>query len=147
MRLLLDAMCGGIRAHLRMCDHDAAYAPDRDVEDDDRLLAVARGEDRTLVTRDRELARRAPDSICIESHDVTEQLRELAAAGVSLDLADRPTRCGRCNGPVEAVAPCETTPEYAPDPDETDVWRCRDCGGRFWRGSHWDDVRETLDEL
>ncbi len=147
MKLLLDAMCGGIRAHLRMCGHDAAYALDRDVEADDRLLSVARGEDRTLVTRDRALAARADASILLTERSVEGQLRELAAAGVALSLVDRPTRCGRCNGPVDAVAADVATPEYAPDPGETDVWRCRDCGGHFWKGSHWEDVAATLRDL
>jgi hypothetical protein len=35
-------------------------------------------------------------------------------------------------------------PEYAPDPEDTDVWRCIDCGQFFWKGSHWDDVADTL---
>ncbi len=147
MKLLLDAMCGGIRAHLRMCGHDAAYALDRDVEADDRLLALAGDECRTLVTRDHELAERASDTMLLTERDTTGQLRELAAAGVSLNLADRPTRCGRCNGPVDAVASDDATPEYAPNPAETDVWRCRDCDGHFWKGSHWDDVRATLEDL
>jgi uncharacterized protein with PIN domain len=147
MRLLLDAMCGGVRAHLRMCGHDAAYALDRGVEADDELLALARAEDRRLVTRDRDLAARADDALLLTERETEGQLRELAAAGVALDLAAEPTRCGRCNGAVAAVAADESTPEYAPDPAETDVWRCRDCGGCFWKGGHWDDVRETLSGL
>ncbi|PSQ40099.1 hypothetical protein BRD13_00720 [Halobacteriales archaeon SW_5_70_135] len=111
MRLLLDAMCGGLRAPLRMCGHDTAYALDRDVEADDRLLALAREEERTLITRDRELA-----------------------------------RCGRCNGRLEGVGREDSDgerPAYVPETADP-VWRCRDCGQRFWRGSHWADVRERL---
>jgi len=144
MRLLLDAMCGGVRAHLRMCGHDAAYALDRGVEADDELLDIARAEGRRIVTRDRELAARADEAVLLTERETEGQLRELAAAGVPLELAAEPARCGRCNGPVDVVAAGETTPEYAPDPTETDVWRCRDCGRCFWKGSHWDDVRETL---
>ena len=142
MRLLLDAMCGGVRAHLRMCGHDAAYALDRDVEADDALLRIAREEDRTLVTRDAALAARVDDAVRLDSTDGTDQLRELAAAGVDLTLSDEPTRCGACNGPVERSD--GPTPEYAPAPDEVAVWRCRDCGRCFWKGSHWDRVAETL---
>jgi len=143
MRILLDTMCGGLRSYLRMCGHDAAYALDRDVEDDDRLLSWADEEDRTLVTRDRHLAGRADRSILLESKPVEDQLRELLAAGVELTLADPRARCGRCNGPLERVEDWPT-PDYAPDPGEVEVWRCTGCGQHFWRGSHWDDVRETL---
>jgi uncharacterized protein with PIN domain len=146
MRLLCDAMCGNVAVYLRMCGHDAAYALNRGVEADDRLLELARAEDRRLVTRDRQFAARADDAILLRSTDVRDQLRELADAGVDLTLTDEPERCGQCNAPVERVE-AEPTPEYAPDPGETGVWRCVECGQHFWKGSHWDDVRETLAEV
>ncbi|MCU4800968.1 Mut7-C RNAse domain-containing protein [Halobacteria archaeon HArc-gm2] len=151
--LLLDTMCGKLATYLRMCGYDAAYAldagegesleSDRAPSDDD-LLARAETEDRRIVTRDRQLADRAGDAVLLKSRDVTGQLRELADAGFDLALPDEPSRCGNCNGRVEAVDPTEPTPEYAPDSAETDVWCCVDCGQHFWKGSHWDDVAETL---
>ncbi|WP_136718145.1 Mut7-C RNAse domain-containing protein [Halorientalis salina] len=146
-RLLLDVMLGKLATYLRMCGFDAVYALDREEEADDRLLAMARAEGRTLVTRDRGLANRTNDSVLLTARDVTEQLRELREAGFRLELSDRPARCGQCNGIVERVDGEEPTPGYAPDPGETAVWRCVDCGQCFWKGSHWDDVGETLREL
>ncbi|MFB6201410.1 MAG: Mut7-C RNAse domain-containing protein [Halorhabdus sp.] len=146
-RFLLDVMMGKLVTYLRMCGYDAAYALDRDIEADERLLDIACAEQRTLVTRDRHLAGSAPDSLLVESTDVRAQLRELAAAGVSLRLAETPTRCGRCNGPLDAVSPAEPTPEYAPDPTAMAVWQCRDCGQYFWKGSHWEDVETTLADV
>jgi uncharacterized protein with PIN domain len=145
MRILLDAMLGGLRSYLRICGHDAAYALDRGVEADDELLAWAEAEDRTLFTRDAGLAGRAEESVVVESHDVEEQLRELRAAGVPLALADPPVRCGRCNGRLDR-ADAADAPAYAPD-EVDELWRCRDCGQCFWKGSHWEDVRERLGSL
>ncbi|MFB6172647.1 MAG: Mut7-C RNAse domain-containing protein [Haloarculaceae archaeon] len=147
MRLLLDVMCGKLAVYLRMCGHDAAYALDRDVEADDCVLALARAEDRTLVTRDVELAARADGSILLRSRDVHEQLRALRDAGVALTPSETPERCGRCNARLVPVASDAETPAYAPDPAETPTWRCPACGQHFWRGSHWDDVRATLAAL
>ncbi|OAQ52582.1 hypothetical protein HTG_13235 [Natrinema mahii] len=144
MRLLLDLMCGGLRSYLRMCNHDTAYAGDRGLEADDDLLAVARDEGRTVVTRDVDVAARADESILLEAREVEAQLAELDAAGVDLTLADDPAFCGRCNGPLESVDPTGSTPEYAPDPTADETWVCRDCGQHFWRGSHWDRVEATL---
>lgn len=141
---LLDAMCGKLAVYLRMCGYDAAYALDRGVEADDRLLAIAREEGRTLLTRDRQLAERADDALLLESKDVTEQLRALCDAGLELSLDGEPAHCGACNGLLDPVPPGTTTPEHAPDPGERDVWHCRSCGQLFWKGSHWDRVRETL---
>ncbi|RBI64578.1 hypothetical protein DMJ13_08900 [halophilic archaeon] len=144
-RLLLDAMLGKLSTYLRMCGYDAAYALDRSVEDDDAVLALAREEGRTLLTRDAALATRAGDALLLESKEVTDQLRELRAAGWTLSLDD-PSRCSACNGALERVESGET-PEHAPDVDERRVWRCRNCGQHFWKGSHWESVEETLSEL
>ncbi|SEP87863.1 Mut7-C RNAse domain-containing protein [Natrinema salaciae] len=144
MRLLLDVMCGGLVSYLRMCNHDTAYAGDRGLEADDDLIAVARAEDRTVVTRDVPLADRVEESILLASRNVENQLAALDAAGIDLTLADDPGFCGRCNGPLERVDPTASTPEYAPDPAPIEVWVCRDCGQHFWRGSHWERVAETL---
>lgn len=144
---LLDAMLGKLAVYLRMCGHDAAYALDRDVEADDAVLAWADDEHRTLVTRDVALAERADESILLQSREVEAQLRELADAGVALAPPAQPSRCGACNGELAAVPATGTTAAYAPDPHERDVWRCRDCGRYFWRGSHWDRVEETLSRL
>ena len=146
-RLLLDVMLGKLATYLRMCGYDAVYALDRDEEADDRLLAMARAEGRTLVTRDRGLANRTADSMLLTARDVTEQLRELQARGFRLELSDRPARCGQCNGVVERVDVDESTPGYAPDSGDTPVWQCIDCGQCFWKGSHWDDVATTLSSL
>lgn len=141
---LLDVMLGKLASYLRMCGYDAAYALDRGVEADEEVLDLARAEGRTLLTRDVELAGRAGRSLLLTEREPVDQLRELATAGVALDLDERPSRCGRCNGPVERVPDDASTPTYAPDTAETPQWRCTDCGQVFWRGSHWDRVRETL---
>ena len=136
-------MLGKLARYLRMCGYDAAYVLDRGIEEDDAVLAVAEAEGRRILTRDVDLAARADGSVLLESKEVDDQLAELGGAGFELTLT-APERCGRCNGALEPVADRKETPEYAPDPDEQSVWRCPDCGQHFWRGSHWDDVRERL---
>ena len=145
-RLLVDAMCGTLATYLRMCGHDAAYALDRGVEADDALREMARLEGRRLVTRDRELAAAADGALPVTGRDVEAQLRDLEAAGLDLSLSE-PARCGACNGTLDRLPADATTPDDAPDPGAEAVWRCTDCGQRFWRGSHWADVAETLEAL
>ena len=144
-RLLLDVMLGRLAVYLRMCGYDAAYALDEGVERDDRLLALARDEDRRLLTRDRALAARTPGGLLVRSREIDDQLGELLAADFDLGLAARPTRCGSCNSRVERVDEGDDgdgRPEHAPD--DADLYRCRACGQHFWRGSHWDDVAARL---
>ncbi|ACV49092.1 MULTISPECIES: Mut7-C RNAse domain-containing protein [Halomicrobium] len=148
--LLLDVMCGTLATYLRMCGYDAAYALDRDIAPDapdEALLVLARREGRRIVTRDRDLASRSPDAILLDGRAIETQLSELSDAGFELAVDDEPAYCGDCNGRLDAVDADRSTPDYAPKPDETDVWRCRACGQHFWRGSHWDDVAETIAEI
>ncbi len=139
-------MLGKLARYLRMCGYDAAYVLDRGVEDDDAILAVAQAEGRRLVTRDAALAARADDAILVRSREIDDQLAELREFGFDLTLTE-PARCGRCNGRLEPVAAHESTPEYAPDPAERAVWRCRNCSQHFWRGSHWEDVADRLADV
>jgi hypothetical protein len=143
-RLLCDVMLGKLAVYLRFCGFDTAYAGDRGIETDDRIAATAEREGRRLCTRDVELADRVPGSILLTERDVEAQLSELREAGVELAAAEPPRYCGRCNGELVGIDPDAGTPEYAPEPSETDCFRCRACGQVFWRGSHYERMRETV---
>nr|WP_199268470.1 Mut7-C RNAse domain-containing protein [Halomarina oriensis] len=144
---MLDTMCGGLRASLRMCGHDTAYSLDRDCEAGGEVLELVESEDRTLVTRNVQLAERVDESILLRERDVVDELGELHRAGVDLTLDESPAFCGACNGSLERVGPAEPTAEDAPDPRTEAVWRCADCGQLFWKGSHWERVAETLEAV
>ncbi|WP_435153645.1 Mut7-C RNAse domain-containing protein [Haladaptatus sp. DFWS20] len=125
-----------------MCGYDTGYALDRSVEDDDRILKLAQNEGRTLVTRDERLAKRVDGAILLESLDVTDQLRELRERGFELSLS-QPVRCSSCNGRL--TLDDGESPDHVPDGKR--IWRCENCGKRFWKGSHWESVEQTLAEL
>lgn len=135
-------MLGSLARVCRLCGHDTAYCLDRGVEADDSVLALATREDRTLLTRDRQLAGRAPDVLLVESTAVDDQLAELAAAGVDLSLSGG-ERCGACNGELRELRSGEAAAEYV-SADAEPVWVCRECGQQFYRGSHWDHVESRL---
>jgi uncharacterized protein with PIN domain len=143
---LLDVMCGKLAVYLRLAGYDAAYAGDRGIEADDRILELAEAEDRILLTRDVQLAERADDSILLTERDVEAQLAELREAGVELEADEEPSRCGRCNGRLDVIPEDADTSEYAPNPAETDCWRCRECGQVFWKGSHYERMKKALDQ-
>lgn len=145
-RLLVDGMCGRLARYLRFCGHDTAYVPDRGLEGDDAIIRLAEAEDRIVVTRDRDLASRASGSIRLESTNIDGQLRAVADVGISLELPERPTRCGRCNGSLRRVSSPTNPPSYVAD-DADAVFRCDRCGQWFWRGSHWERVDARLEPI
>lgn len=145
MRLLADAMLGRLATYLRMCGYDTVYAVDASLDSDDAILGRLQADNRTLLTRDRALASRAAESILVESTGIDEQLAEIAAAGLQIELPATPQRCSRCNGTLTGVADSESTPEYAPSTEAFDIWRCDRCEQYFWNGSHWDDVTARIE--
>ncbi|WP_267163195.1 Mut7-C RNAse domain-containing protein [Halovenus salina] len=144
MSVLTDAMLGGLTTYLRMCGYDTVYVLDADLETDDEIRNYAEAEERTLLTRDEALAARTEGALLLESREIKPMLSTLVAAGFELSLPEAPERCSLCNGIVEGVDADEPTPEYAPGPQTEDVWWCTACGQHFWKGSHWDDVTDTL---
>lgn len=146
-RVLLDAMLGRLATYLRMCGHDTVYTLDTGLETDEGILDRARTDERTLITRDRDLAAQYPVSILLSSREIEAQLSELSAAGIRIELPETPERCSRCNDSLVRVDSTEPTPEYAPSTSEFDVWRCEGCGQHFWKGSHWDDVAERIADI
>lgn len=138
-RLLVDAMLGSLARFLRMAGHDARYAGDAT---DDELLQEAEREDRIIVTRDAELAARSEDAVLLRTKDLDRQLSAVAEA-LDLDLSPSMDRCSRCNAPLRAAEDAE--PEYVPD-DARDLKRCTRCGQYYWKGSHWESIKERLEK-
>jgi uncharacterized protein with PIN domain len=92
-------------------------------------------EERTLLTRDRQLAEMCASAtvpcLLIQSSLLEEQLRELSGLGLALEL--NPVRCTLCNGPLAAVT--------------EQLWKCEGCGKLYWEGSHWRRMEETLQKI
>ncbi|MDY6764333.1 MAG: Mut7-C RNAse domain-containing protein [Halobacteria archaeon] len=142
MDLITDAMLGKLTRYLRMAGHDVVYIGDLDVEGDDEIAEKTKRGERTLVTRDTELASLVDNSILIESLTIEDQLKEVFEAGIELEL-DVPERCSVCNSRLEKT---NERPEHAPD-SVANIWKCVNCGQYFWKGSHWDDVKDRISSL
>jgi len=142
-RFVADAMLGKLVTYMRMAGYDVVYAPDEDAVEDEEVARLARAEGRTLITRDVELAE-STDGLLVESKQVEEQIRELADMGFSFELTE-PSRCSVCNGTLTEVDDTEASDDVPDDIDR--AWRCDDCGKTYWKGSHWDNVRETFESL
>ena len=141
-RFLLDVMLGTLTTYLRMCGYDTLYAHEAGIEADDEIRTRAATTGRTLVTRDRALAGRTDNAILLTSREVQEQLSELHDHGIGIELPTHPDRCSVCNGRLTRIDP-EQRPEHAPD-TVAHIWQCTECDQHFWKGSHWERVRETI---
>jgi uncharacterized protein with PIN domain len=146
MKLLADAMLGRLAKWLRILGHDTVYSADlQDLE----LVRLARAEDRLLLTRDRELAKRKGlRSLLVESDRLEEQLGQLLR-DLPLDAESPLPRCACCNTTLEVLERKEAKDRVPPY-----VYRrhreftiCPRCERVYWRGTHWQRLRQTIDEI
>ena len=106
-------------------------------------------EDRVLLTRDEVLVRRARKRgvkvIYVKGISDEDGLNQLAG---ELNLTFDPTssRCPKCNHMVSKATRGDVKNRV---PEGTfrvvkEYWICPQCGGIYWRGSHWPRIVETL---
>jgi len=145
---LLDGMLGALARWLRICGYDAEYLR---CASDEEIIRRALDEGRALLTRDRLLRRKAVraglEAFLVEGGSDAEKLASVSRRfGLALD--PERSRCPVCDGILAAVdreavrgrVPSRTFEAY------TDFWACRSCGKVYWRGSHWVNIVETVEE-
>jgi uncharacterized protein with PIN domain len=139
-----DAMLGRLAKWLRILGYDTLYSA---ATDDADLARIARLEDRVLLTRDTQLAkRRGLRYQLIESDNLEEQLRQLVR-DLRLEVDDSAfSRCPVCNTTLETVdKPSMQTavPPYV-YATQDQFKRCPNCRRVFWRGTQWARMKEKL---
>ena len=145
IKLLADAMLGKLARWLRMLGYDTLYMRGADA----KIAHRARAEDRVLLTRDHELAkRRGLRTVLIDAQTLEPQLEEVIAA-VGPPPSDAPARCMACNVPLRPITQAEARPHVPPYVAKTHArfQRCDQCGKVYWEGSHWHGIRARIDEV
>ncbi len=145
-KFLVDVMLGRLAKWLRLVGYDAAYSSDAD---DHRLARWARAEDRILLTRDVELARRRGVRVMlIESEKVEQQLRQVFRT-LELTVQEPFSRCAECNVLLEEHSPERASSRVPPYVFRTQVQfrTCPHCGRVYWRGTHWARILAMIEDL
>lgn len=135
-------MLGRLARWLRLLGYDTLYDPSWD---DAHLMRLARAEDRVLLTRDRELAKRSGAIIIlVVSERLDEQLYHLQRE-LSINRENDP-RCPICNSPIQPISKEEAwgeVPLYAYINNVT-FSHCLNCGQYYWPGTQWQRIRDSL---
>ena len=144
-RFLVDQMLLRLGRWLRLVGKDVANAGE---VDDRELVQKSRLENRTLITRDRDLAElcriSGVDCILINSNGLNDQMKEMARIGIKLQL--NPQRCTICNGTLREPVKCIDN-ENGHLQNIKKTWECEDCGKLYWAGSHWKKIEEILEKI
>jgi uncharacterized protein with PIN domain len=148
MMFVVDCMLGKAAKWIKILGFDVLFFSKAE---DDELLAAARRDGRTLLTRDHALAARAGAVICllIESAVWEEQVRQVLER-FDLFAAARPfSRCVECNAAVKPLSRENAANLVAPFVLEQgrDFALCPVCGRVFWPGTHFEDMKARVAAL
>jgi len=150
MKILCDQMLGTLAKWLRIMGFDTFYA-NAEMSDED-LLNIAKGENRTIFTRDKELIIRGKKKnlnvIAIETTDLDLQLNH-ALKHVNIDEKSILSRCTLCNtvlGAVEKNKVQEKVPSKVFENNEK-FWFCSRCNKFYWMGSHYNEMINKIDKI
>ncbi len=141
-------MVGKLARWLRVLGVDVIYDTSLD---DHQLVALARSENRILLTRDRPLASGANESQCllVESVDFREQLRQVVETYGIEPNQSLFTRCVDCNAILETVSREEVRERVPPYvySTQSQFKRCPRCDKILWGGTHRCHMNKMLDSI
>ena len=148
-RFVLDVHLGKLARYLRLLGFDTRYRNDWD---EATLAAVAAsGDERILLTRDCGLLKRSNviHGYYIRAHDPGTQIREVVSRYRLQPRFKTFSRCIECNGTIRDV---EKAQIYSRLPESVarsldDFTQCEDCGRIYWKGSHYDRMRQLVENL
>lgn len=140
-------MLGHVARWLRFFGFDAEYIPKE--ASDPEAVRRALWEGRILITRDHELVRRRALEgryVLVNSEEPLEAVKEVVES-LGLRLEAKPfTRCPECNILIESVDKDAVSPlvPFKVRLTQKAFYRCPKCGRIFWRGKHWEGMRDRI---
>jgi uncharacterized protein with PIN domain len=149
MQFITDINLGRLAVRLRMLGFDTIFyrgTADRN------FLRIAQQENRVVLTRKRELAKRQFQGILVvvESDRVERQLEELLS---KLNLKPESDRyfslCLRCNVPLQEILREDVVNRVPPYVYEnySRFMTCPRCGAIYWPGTHIEHARNWIRAL
>jgi uncharacterized protein with PIN domain len=150
MKFLCDQMLGTLAKWLRIYGLDTIYATD-DL-DDNKLIEIAKKENRILITRDIQLIyksrRENIKSIKVTEKNIDEQLNQVLKK-FKIDKEFFLSRCLLCNSLVREVNKNDVK-NKVPNrifKNNENFWYCKKCDKIYWQGSHFKNMIQKINSL
>ena len=150
MKILCDQMLGTLAKWLRILGFDTFYA-NAEMSDED-LLNIAKGENRTIFTRDKELIisgkKKNLNFIAIETTDLDLQLNQVLKH-VNIDEKSILSRCTLCNTVLDTIEKNKAQGKIPSKVFENNekFWFCSKCNKFYWMGSHYNEMINKIGKI
>ncbi len=147
MKFIADDMLGKLAKWLRILGYDTIYYR---TQNDSALIEIAQQQDRTLLTRDTQLARNwLVPTLLIKDEIVDEQLKQVIQR-FNLKIGEALfSRCPKCNTnlvKIEKEEIKDKIPEYIYHTYDK-FWTCPTCNRYYWAGTHWLNIKAKVEKL
>ncbi|MBT4483234.1 MAG: Mut7-C ubiquitin/RNAse domain-containing protein [Candidatus Latescibacteria bacterium] len=147
-RFILDVHLGKLAKYLRMLGFDTLYDNDYD---DSRIIELADEEKRTILTRDVGLLKNntVTHGYWIRALNSEEQLKEVISRFDLSSSIKSFSRCTVCNGKMQCVAKESVMEQLKPKTRQyyNEFYQCSDCGKIYWKGSHYNRMKDFIGNL
>lgn len=149
---IVDANVGKLAKRLRMLGFDTLFI---NGIDDDELIRIALREGRIILTKDKGIMHRRIVSIgkvralLIESDKIRDQTVQVIDALKLGPEFDKFSICMECNESLEYRTKEEVHDLVPPYIRKTQEYymQCPRCNRVYWRGTHWANMSQELEEL
>lgn len=147
-RFVLDVHLGKLASSLRMLGFDTLYRNDYG---DEELAEISSREKRILLTRDTGLLKRSivTYGYYVRHTNPQKQLLEILERFELRKVVKPFKRCINCNGLLTPIDKEIVLDRIPPKVKEivNEFHSCQDCHQIFWKGSHYDKMRQFVDEV
>jgi len=148
MKFILTKELGRLSKWLRILGFDTVYYNQDNLSS---LIIQALRDERIILTRNQRLPQaRGLKIVLIKNEKIKKQVEEvLKTLKIVLEPEMMFSRCILCNTELVYITKDEVkdkVPEYVFNTQE-DFLTCPQCNRIYWQGTHWGNVRKTLEEV
>lgn len=150
MKLLCDQMLGTLATWLRIFGYDAYFATQQ--TNDKELLRIAKSEQRTIISRDKDFLIQAKKELIpiieLQTTDLDEQLKTVLHK-IPIEKTLLLSRCTLCNTPLQTIEKTKIknqVPKKIYEQHDT-FWYCATCSKVYWMGTHYTNMVQKFQNL
>lgn len=148
LRFVADGHLRKLAHYLRLLGFDTICD---DARSDREMVATSIAEERVLLTRDVGLLKHGAlaHGHYVRATEPRRQLLEIAGRYPLSGHLDPFTRCMRCNEGLVQVEKAQVIDRipFSTRHHIDECWQCSGCGNLYWKGSHYPQLREIVDQI
>ena len=147
-KFIADVHLGSLASYLRMFGFDVKYK--NNITDDD-IIEISIEEQRTILTRDRNLLKnnKITHGYFVRNGEIQDQVKEVIKRFDLRNEIKEFLRCLECNSiliPVKKENIEDRIPQKVKE-WQTEFWYCKHCDKIYWKGTHYKKMRKFIEQM